>query len=160
MSEDAATGTSKFTAKNSNITTNNGDTFYITNTSAVITLENNTFKNNDTNGNFLRVQKDSWGNLGANGGDVTVFLTNQKANGNIVVDSISTLDINLSAGSVYEGTINGDNSAKEVNITLDTSSKIKLTGDSYITSLANEVEDYSNIDFNGYKLYVNGVAIN
>ncbi len=160
MSEDAATGTSKFTAKNSNITTNNGDTFYITNTSAVITLENNTFKNNDTNGNFLRVQKDSWGNSGANGGDVTVFLTNQKANGNIVVDSISTLDINLSTGSVYEGTINGDNSAKEVNITLDTSSKIKLTGDSYITSLANEVEDYSNIDFNGYKLYVNGVAIN
>ncbi len=160
MSEDAATGTSKFTAKNSNITTNNGDTFYITNTSAVITLENNTFKNNDTNGNFLRVQKDSWGNSGANGGDVTVFLTNQKTNGNIVVDSISTLDINLSSSSIYEGTINGDNSAKEINLTLDTSSRIKLTGDSYITSLTNEVEDYSNIDFNGYKLYVNGVAIN
>ena len=35
-----------------------------------------------------------------------------------------------------------------------------LTGDSYITSLNNEVANNSNINFNGYKLYVNGVAIN
>ena len=39
-------------------------------------------------------------------------------------------------------------------------SKIKLTGDSYITSLEADDTTYSNIDFNGYKLYVNGVAIN
>lgn len=39
-------------------------------------------------------------------------------------------------------------------------SKIKLTGDSYITSLEDDDTTYSNIDFNGYKLYVNGVAIN
>lgn len=39
-------------------------------------------------------------------------------------------------------------------------SKIKLTADSYITSLEDDDTTYSNIDFNGYKLYVNGVAIN
>ena len=39
-------------------------------------------------------------------------------------------------------------------------SKIKLTGDSYSTSLEDDDTTYSNIDFNGYKLYVNGVAIN
>ena len=38
--------------------------------------------------------------------------------------------------------------------------KIKLTGDSYITSLEDDDTTYSNIDFNEYKLYVNGVAIN
>jgi len=38
--------------------------------------------------------------------------------------------------------------------------KIKLTEDSYITSLEDDDTTYSNIDFNGYKLYVNGVAIN
>ena len=38
--------------------------------------------------------------------------------------------------------------------------KIKLTGDFYITSLEDDDTTYSNIDFNGYKLYVNGVAIN
>ena len=72
----------------------------------------NTIVNNDTTGNFLRVQKDSWGNSGSNGGDVTLNLKNQK-----------------------------------------------LTGDSYIISLINENSSNSNIDFNGYKLYVNGVAI-
>ena len=38
--------------------------------------------------------------------------------------------------------------------------KIKLTGDSYVTSLEDDDTTYSNIDFNEYKLYVNGVAIN
>ena len=33
-------------------------------------------------------------------------------------------------------------------------------GDSYITTLEDEDTLYSNIDFNGYKLYVNGIAIN
>ena len=42
----------------------------------------------------------------------------------------------------------------------DKSSKIKLTKDTYITSLENADKTNSNIDFNGYKLYVNGKAIN
>lgn len=46
------------------------------------------------------------------------------------------------------------------NNSIDKTSKIKLTGDSYITSLDNEDDTNSNIDFNGYKLYVNRVAIN
>lgn len=48
MSGDASTGTAIFTAKNSNITTTNGDLFYITNTTATINLSNNTIINNDT----------------------------------------------------------------------------------------------------------------
>ena len=86
-------------------------------------------------------------------------MTNQTAIGNIVVDSISTLEMNLSK-SYYEGTINGDNSAKEISLKLSKDSTIKLTGDSYITSLEDEDTSYSNIDFNGYKLYVNETSIN
>jgi len=33
-------------------------------------------------------------------------MNNQKATGNIVVDSISTLDMTMSSDSYYEGTIN------------------------------------------------------
>ena len=66
----------------------------------------------------------------------------------------------LKSASYYEGTINSENSAESIKLTLDSSSKIKLTGDSYITSLDDEESSYSNIDFNGYKLYVNGVEIN
>ena len=95
MSGDAASGEAVFTSKNSTITTNKGDSFYVTNTTAIINLENNTIVNNDKTGNFLRIQKDSWGTSGSNGGDVTLNLTNQKASGNIVVDSISKLTMKI-----------------------------------------------------------------
>lgn len=160
MSGDADTGTAEFTAKDSTITTNNGDSFYITNTTATINLSNNTIVNNDSNGNFLRAKADSWGNTGSNGGTVTLVMNNQNVSGNIVIDSISTLDMTMESDSYYEGIINAENSAKSITLKLDTSSKIKLTGDSYITAIEDEDSTYSNIDFNGYKLYVNGVAIN
>lgn len=160
MSGDADTGVATFKSSNSKITTNKGDTLYVTNTKASITLENNTIVNDDAAGNFLRIQKDSWGNTGSNGGEVTLTLKNQKVTGNIVVDSISTLDFSLENASSYEGTINSSNSAKKINLTLDKTSKIKLTGNSYVTSFNNEDSTNSNIDFNGYTLYVNGKAIN
>ncbi len=160
MSGDASTGLSEFSATDSTITTNKGDTFYITNTSSRITLNNNKFINNDSTGNFLRAKKDSWGNNGSNGGIVELLMENQEVNGNIVIDSISTLDMTMNINSYYEGTINGENTAKEIKLKLDKTSKIKLTGDSYITSLNNDDSSNSNIDFNGYKLYVNGESIN
>ena len=159
MSGDAADGRSIFTAKDSNIITNKGDTFYITNTTATINLENNKIINNDKSGNFLRAKSDSWGNSNSNGGNVTVNLTNQKITGNIVIDKISTLSMNMNS-SYYEGTINTSNEAKKINLVLDSNSKIKLTGDSYVTSLENADKTNSNIDFNGYKLYVNGILLN
>ncbi len=160
MSGDAEDGLSEFSSKNSTITTNKGDTLYVTNTNSKITLTNNKIINNDSTGNFLRVQKDSWGNSGSNGGNVTLLIEDQKATGNIVIDSISTLDMTMEESSCYEGTINGDNIAKEIKLTLDKSSKIRLTGDSYVTSLDDSDSSYDNIDFNGYKLYVNGKSIN
>lgn len=160
MSGDADVGNSEFTANNSTITTNNGDTFYITNTTSTINLNNNTIINNDLEGNFLRAQADSWGTSGSNGGDVTLVMENQKVTGNIVIDSVSKLNMTMNTNSYYEGTINADNTANNITLKLDETSSIKLTGDSYITSLKCKDESYSNIDFNGYKLYVNGVAIN
>ena len=160
MSGDAEDGKSEFTSTNSTITTNKGDTFYITNTTAEITLENNKITNNDSTGYFLRAQKDSWGNSGSNGGDVTLTLKNQKAEGDIYIDEVSTLDMSLKDNSTYTGTINKDKTAKSIKLTLSKNSKIKLTGDSYVTELNDSDTSYSNIDFNGYKLYVNGKAIN
>lgn len=160
MSGDASDGTSSFSSKNSTITTNRGDVFYITNTKAVIDLENNSFISNDGDGYFLRAKSDSWGNSGSNGGDVTLNMVKQKASGNIYIDSISSLVMNMSKSSYYEGVINGDNTGCDISLKLDSSSKIKLMGDSYVTSLDNDDSSNSNIDFNGYKLYVNGKAIN
>ena len=156
MSGDAGVGTASFTAENSEITTNKGDTIFVTNTTAKISLSNNTIVNNDEDGGFLRIQSGKWGNSGSNGGNVTLEATEQEISGDIFVDEISLLDMSLSDNSSYTGTINNSNSAKEINITLDSSSTIKLLGDSYITELKDDDTTYSNIDLNGYKLYVNG----
>lgn len=159
MSGDAASGQAVFTSKNSTITTNKGDSFYVTNTTAEINLENNKIINNDASGNFLRIQKDSWGKSGSNGGTVTLNMTNQSATGNIVVDSISSLTMSLKNGSTFKGAINSAN-AGDVSLILDASSKLTLTGNTYVKSLTNADSTNSNINFNGYKLYVNGTAIN
>ena len=158
MSGDAASGEAIFTSRNSTITTNKGDSFYVTNTTATINLDNNKIINNDSSGNFLRIQKDSWGKSGSNGGEVTLNLVNQEANGNIVVDSISKLTMNLSDGSSFKGAINNSNEG-EIALTFDETSSITLTGDSYVKSLTNANSSNSNINLNGYKLYVNGVEL-
>ena len=165
MSGDASEGTGTFTANNSSLKINSNSDYYkiapmffITNTDAVINLENT--KLSFGSGVLISSKGTSeWGKSGSNGGNLTLNATIQDLKGNIEVDKISTLTMNL-VNSTYEGTINNDNSAKEIIIKLDKNSKITLTGDSYITSLEDADGSYSNINFNGYKLYVNGSAIN
>ena len=143
-----------FTASNNTMVTNKGDTFYITNTKAVIKLVNNVIKNQD--GDFLRVEVSSWGQSGLNGGDVVLSMSNQSVSGNIIVDELSKLDISLLEGSTYQGAINENNTAEMIDLTLSSDSKIILKADSYVSSFTDEDTTYSNIDFSGYNLYVNG----
>ncbi len=160
MSGDADEGTASFTAKDSVITTNKGDTFFVTNTTATISLENNAFTN--TSGDFLRIEAAAWGTSGKNGGNVTLNLTNQNIKGDILVDSISTLDIKAAKGSIIIGAINSKNTGT-VSLTLSEDSVLSLTADTYLASLKNSDSENSNIYSNGkYKLYVNGseVSIN
>lgn len=160
MSGDADEGLASFSAKDSTITTNKGDTIFVTNTKATISLTNNKIINNDSTGAFLRIQFGKWGRSGSNGGDLTLNANNQIINGDIFVDNISTLNMKLTNGSNYTGKINGNNTAKNITLSLDSTSKIKLTGDTYVNTLEDADSSYSNINFNGYKLYVNGIAIN
>ena len=66
----------------------------------------------------------------------------------------------LTNRSNYTGKINGNNTSKNITLRLDGTSKITLTGDTYVTTLEDTDSSYSNINFNGYKLYVNGQVIN
>ena len=159
MSGDADEGTASFVATGCDITTNQGDDFYITNTTATINLENNTIVNNDSTGIFLKAEAAAWGTSGSNGGNVTLTTSKQVMEGDIAVDDISTLKMTMSESSSYTGAINGENTASLVELTLDSSSVWTLTGDSYVTSLNDAENDYSNINLNGYTLYVDGEAI-
>ena len=157
MSGDANEGESIFTSENSEIITNKGDTFYITNTKANISLINNKFTNKD--GDFLRIEKSKWGNQGSNGGDVTLDTNNQDINGNILVDSISSLTFNLKEKSFFKGSINNENKASKLELTLSKDSIVILTKDSYLSKLNNEDSSNQNIYLNGNKLYVDGKEV-
>lgn len=89
-------------------------------------------------------------------GDISI----ENTKGNIEVDNISILEMNLKQESKLETTINSANTAKIITLNIDSTSTLTLTGDCYVTSLTDEDTSYSNINFNGYKLYVNGTAIN
>lgn len=164
MSGDAGTGEGTFTSKNSTLTISSDSDYYksapmffVTNTDASISLTNTKLSYGS---DILLSAKGTseWGNSGSNGGNVTLTAKNQTLKGNITADKISTVTIKMTS-SDYTGTINGDNSAKKINLTLDNNSKIKLTGNSYVTSLSDSDSSYSNIDLNGYTLYVNGKAL-
>ena len=152
VSWDADEGTAEFDAKDSKIISKNWDTFFVTNTSAKISLENTTITNSVWD--FLRIQSWAWWKSGQNGWDVILSLKNQKAEWDIIVDSISSLKMSMSNSSNYIWAINTENQSNNVTVSLDKSSTWTLTADSYITSLDNEVSDNSNINLNGYKLII------
>lgn len=165
LATDRGEGTGTFTATNSNLSIQANSKYYktapmffITNTDAIINLKNCqlTYGSNTLISNKGTTE---WGTTGTNGGNLTLNAENQTLKGNIEIDNISTLKMNLT-NSQYTGTINGEQTAKQIDIKIDSNTKIKLTGNSYITSLEDEDTTYSNIDFNEYTLYVNGTAIN
>ena len=106
----------------------------------------------------MRAQAGKWGNSGSNRGNVTLNATSQEIIGDIVIDSISSLAMNLT-GSYFKGTISEGGT---VGLTLDSNSIVVLTGDSYLTSLDNADSSNQNIYASGFKLYVAGseVSIN
>lgn len=144
-------GNATFSATNSTINTENGDTLFVTNTYATITLTATNI--NNTNGDLLRIQKSK---LGSNGGNVTLNLDNEKVTGNIAVDNSSSLQMVLSNGSVYQGSIDNKNQASNATLELDKDSVIVLTDDTYVDSLVDGDTTNTNIYLNGHKLYVNG----
>ena len=153
MSGDAAEGLSSFTMNGGTLTNANGDIFFVNNTATEIYLSGAEIVNNDENGYFLRAAAAGWGSEGSNGGQVSLYATDQTINGDMLADDVSHLNLYLSDSSVFSGAINSDGQAGEVYVELKDGAKWTLTGDSYITSLTCDADS---IDLNGHKLYVNG----
>lgn len=158
MSGDAEVGEANFTAEGGVITAKSGDMFYVTNTDCTISLKNVVFKL--ANEVFLRVEGNSssrgWGKEGANGGDVVLDAADQEIDGQILVDDISTLKLNLTEGSGFTGCINPDGAEGTVDVTLSKDSTWTLTGDSYVSSFTGSTD---NVIANGYHLYVDGEQV-
>ena len=150
MSGDAFQGTSNFECVNSNIEIlqsskyySTAPMFFITNNNAKIQLTNCTFGFGSNK--FVSLKgTNQWGKSGSNGGEVTLELNNQTIQGDLEVDGISTLTINM-IQSTITGKINTANTAKKIDITLDKDSKITITGNSYCTSITNEDKTGANL---------------
>ena len=163
MSGDADSGTSAFTMTGGRLTSKNGHVFHVTNTHAVITLNDVKITNGDSEQVLLSVCDDGWSGAENN---AELYASAQTLEGAILVGSNSQLTLTLSDGSSFTGSISGSITNSKgsvistevgtVSLTLDDSSTWTLTGDSYITSFTG---DASQIISNGYTLYVNGVAL-
>lgn len=152
-SGDASEGTSVFSMTEGSMVSNSGAMFYCTNTSSIINLNSAELILSEDE-SLLIVSEGRWGKDGNNGGDCVLNAEDQILEGSVTVDSISSLEMNLTS-SAYTGAINTYGEAGYVSVTLDDASTWTLTGDSFISEFNG---DLSNVDLNGYTLYINGEA--
>ncbi len=125
-----------------------GSMFYLTNTSADILLVRSDLSFDADAANLITVEgndSNNWGTAGENGADVTLTAREQALEGNISVDTISSLTLYLLDGSTYTGamyiTENGVASTVDepLSITIESGSTWVVTADSTVSNLS--VED-------------------
>lgn len=122
-----------------------GAMFYVTNTTANIVLSNSTLDFDSSAVNLLSIagnDANSWGTAGSNGGTVTFTGLGQTLDGNISVDTISSLGLYLLEGTTWTGAASiEDNSAatsttgSPITVNVDADSSWVVTGDSTVSNL-------------------------
>lgn len=159
MSGDAEVGTSAFSMTGGSLTGANGDLFHVTNTHCVLELSGVALENQDPDGYLLLVSGNDasrgWGEAGANGAQVDFTARDQQLEGEIAVDTISSLNMVLTGASNFTGAINiiendqgGSAATDNAVVTIESGSTWTLTGNSTLTSLTNN----GTIHFNGFTI--------
>jgi hypothetical protein len=155
MSGDAVSGKSSFTMEGGSLVSNNGDMFYVTNTSCQVKLTDVALKLSSDY--LLKVvgndARNGWGVVGKNGGQCAFSAKAQTLSGKIKVDSISTLALSLADSSSFTGSVNAEKEGGKVSVNLDSSSVWTLTADSYISEFSGSLDS---VKTNGHALYVGG----
>ena len=123
-----------------------GAMFYLTNTSANIVLADTTLDFDTSAAKLLEASgndSNNWGTAGSNGATVTLTGIGQTLDGDIDVDTISSVDLYLLEGSTWPGTGTiSKNSAgvstsnEPLKVSVDSSSTWVVTADTTVSSLA------------------------
>lgn len=153
MSGDADTASAQsceFEAVDSTLKTtiSDGAMFYVTNTTADIILQNTTLDFDSDNVQLLNAAGNSsnnWGTEGKNGGTVTLTAIDQTMSGNIYTDDISSAEVELTEGSTWTGTSEGENN---LTVTIDSTSAWVVTEDTTIADL-NAADQAQIVDADG-----------
>lgn len=146
MSGDSEVGNGTFQMVGGTLTSTNGGLFYTTNTECTITLENVEITAADDCEFFLQCTGNTnsrgWGTTGSNGSDCLFTAISQVMDGDVIWDSISTLDFYMTDGSTLTGafvndeTWAGNGGSGYCNVIISEDSTWVVTGDSTVTSLS------------------------
>ncbi|MBQ7154689.1 MAG: putative Ig domain-containing protein [Synergistaceae bacterium] len=136
-----------FSMTGGSLTFSKGTVFQVSRAAAEINISNGVYiKPNGADDYFMKAES----------GKVTLNVTDNSAiYRNILVDSSSSLELNLSNEAAFYGTINPSGASGTVDVSLAPYSKWELSGNSYVSSL--NVEETCIVVTMGYKLYVDGV---
>ena len=153
MSGDADTASAQsceFEAVDATLKTNisDGAMFYVTNTTADIILQNTTLDFDSDNVQLLNAAGNSsnnWGTEGQNGGTATLTAIDQTMSGNVYTDAISSAEVELTEGSTWTGTSEGENN---LTVTIDSTSAWVVTEDTTIADL-NAADQAQIVDADG-----------
>ena len=147
MSGDSQVGQGSFTMDGGSLVSGNGGLFYTTNTESVFTIRNVEISQVEEDGYFLRVTGNSnargWGKKGANGAECVFTAISQTMMGDVIWDSISTLDLYVTESSVLTGAVlddethAGEGGTGYCRVVIDGDSVWIVTKDSTVTRLEN-----------------------
>ena len=148
MSGDSEVGNSTFQMTGGTLSTGNGGLLYTTNTESTIILDSVDITYAPDSEFFLRCTGNDnargWGSAGANGSDCLFTAINQDMDGDVVWDTISSLDFYMTENSTLTGafvndeTFAGEGGDGYCNVTVDMGSTWIVTGDSTLSSLSSE----------------------
>ena len=148
MSGDSEVGNSTFQMDGGTLTSENGGLFYTTNTESTFILKDVEITAADDSEFFLQCTGNNnqrgWGSSGSNGADCSFTGISQDMNGDVIWDSISSLDLYLTEGSTLTGaviddeTYAGNGGAGYCNVYISSDSTWTVTGDSLLSMLACE----------------------
>ena len=144
MSGDSQVGKGTFEMTGGTLTSLNGGLFYTTNTQSEFTISGVTIE--AENPDYLlrctgNTNTRGWGQAGRNGAECVFTAIGQELNGDVIWDSISTLDMRLTDGSVLTGAFldnegcAGGGGNGSASLTVDEGSAWIVTADSVLTNL-------------------------
>ena len=116
------------------VSVSEGPVFLVTNTRATVNVSGNKISCKDNE--LMSVRADDWGVKGSNGGHASLYVEKQSLNGDIYVDNISSLYLELKKGGNLNGQINArENRCADVRVRIEAGSSWTSKGESYLTSI-------------------------
>lgn len=128
FSEDAGSGTASFAMANGALEAAVAPLVYVTNTDAELSFK--AVKTKEASGILFKAGADRWGRKGSNGGHLWATADSQVLEGDIVVESGSSISLELVKGSSLSGKIDG------ASLSLGEGSTWKVTADSRLSVIA------------------------